>query len=221
MTDADFVRAVLERPSDDLPRLIYADWLDERGDLRGEFIRVQIELSQVPPPGPVKPLRWFRWFRKVGGQKCTWCSRMAEDGECRWCTLRADEHRLMQQKVSESDTVRNMDRWTPEPIQTHLHLGTCKFHRGFVTHVSCTVTAWLAYGAAMLRLAPLETVTISPRAKLKFEWMDSKGVGRHKRPWVFWHSGNENATQFRECLRYESREKMIRGVANWSETRIY
>src|SRR5690242_1443256 len=39
-----FLRAICENPDDDLPRLVYADWLDERGDPRGEFIRVQIGL---------------------------------------------------------------------------------------------------------------------------------------------------------------------------------
>jgi len=39
---AAFLAAVLAAPDDDLPRLIYADWLDERGDPRGEFIRLQI-----------------------------------------------------------------------------------------------------------------------------------------------------------------------------------
>lgn len=40
---------VLSAPDDDVPRLIYADWLEERGDPRGEFIRVQCELAQTDP----------------------------------------------------------------------------------------------------------------------------------------------------------------------------
>lgn len=44
--DDGFLRAILARPDDNLPRLVYADYLDERGDPRGEFIRVQIALSQ-------------------------------------------------------------------------------------------------------------------------------------------------------------------------------
>jgi len=32
--------AVLDRPDDLEPRLIYADWLQERGDSRGEFIAI-------------------------------------------------------------------------------------------------------------------------------------------------------------------------------------
>ncbi len=37
-----FVAAICAEPEDDLPRLIYADWLDDRGDPRGEFIRLQL-----------------------------------------------------------------------------------------------------------------------------------------------------------------------------------
>jgi uncharacterized protein (TIGR02996 family) len=39
-----FLRAIVDDPDDDTPRLIYADWLEERGDPQGEFIRVQVEL---------------------------------------------------------------------------------------------------------------------------------------------------------------------------------
>jgi uncharacterized protein (TIGR02996 family) len=45
--DAAFLRAIIEQPDDDLPRLVYADYLDERGDCaRAEFIRVQCELAK-------------------------------------------------------------------------------------------------------------------------------------------------------------------------------
>jgi uncharacterized protein (TIGR02996 family) len=41
-----FLQAVRESPDDDGPRLMFADWLEEHGDARGEFIHVQIELSR-------------------------------------------------------------------------------------------------------------------------------------------------------------------------------
>jgi uncharacterized protein (TIGR02996 family) len=49
MTTTDtFLQAILDDPDDDSVRLIYADWLDERGDAesaaRAEFIRVQCAL---------------------------------------------------------------------------------------------------------------------------------------------------------------------------------
>jgi uncharacterized protein (TIGR02996 family) len=42
-----FIRAILDDPEDDLPRLVYADWLEERGDPRGELIRLQCELERI------------------------------------------------------------------------------------------------------------------------------------------------------------------------------
>jgi type IV pilus assembly protein PilB len=41
-----FLRAVIENPDDDAPRLVYADWLDEQGDPRGEFIHAQCEMGR-------------------------------------------------------------------------------------------------------------------------------------------------------------------------------
>lgn len=46
--DSDFVRAIEATPDDDTPRLIYADWLDDRGEpARADFIRLQIELAGI------------------------------------------------------------------------------------------------------------------------------------------------------------------------------
>ena len=42
-----FLDEVLKCPNDDGPKLIYADWLEEQGTPRGEFIRVQCELAQT------------------------------------------------------------------------------------------------------------------------------------------------------------------------------
>src|SRR5262245_17785517 len=44
-----FVQAVLESPDDEGIRLIYADWLQERDDPLGEFIRAQCHLARLPP----------------------------------------------------------------------------------------------------------------------------------------------------------------------------
>ena len=46
---AAFRRAICAAPADDLPRLVFADWLDEHGDAhRAEFVRVQCELARTP-----------------------------------------------------------------------------------------------------------------------------------------------------------------------------
>ena len=38
MTEAELLAAIHADPRDDAPRLVYADWLLERGDVRGELI---------------------------------------------------------------------------------------------------------------------------------------------------------------------------------------
>jgi uncharacterized protein (TIGR02996 family) len=55
MTDADPLRrAVLDRPDDDTPRLVYADFLEENGDPdRAAFVRLQVEAARAEPHGPV------------------------------------------------------------------------------------------------------------------------------------------------------------------------
>ena len=43
--EAGFISEIADTPDDVTPRLIFADWLEERGDPRGEFIRIQCELA--------------------------------------------------------------------------------------------------------------------------------------------------------------------------------
>jgi uncharacterized protein (TIGR02996 family) len=50
--DEAFLEAILEAPQDDTPRLIYADWLEEHGDPRGEFIRLQCRLASKDEDDP-------------------------------------------------------------------------------------------------------------------------------------------------------------------------
>ena len=47
-----FLRALADNPHDDALRLVYADYLDERGDSRGELLRLQIALASNPESDP-------------------------------------------------------------------------------------------------------------------------------------------------------------------------
>ena len=73
MSDREaFVAAIAANPHDDLPRLVFADWLDEHGDPeRAEFIRTQIrwhhtdadERKQLDQrAGELFREHWMRWF---------------------------------------------------------------------------------------------------------------------------------------------------------------
>jgi uncharacterized protein (TIGR02996 family) len=50
--DEALLRAVLANPADEAPRLVYADWLEERGDPRGDYLRLDLELSKPGSEGP-------------------------------------------------------------------------------------------------------------------------------------------------------------------------
>jgi uncharacterized protein (TIGR02996 family) len=77
-----FLRAIFNQPNDPL-RLIYADWLEDRGDARAEYLRLDVELHQVTkgtknrratllerlktlqPKLDAKWVAWMRWARKL------------------------------------------------------------------------------------------------------------------------------------------------------------
>jgi uncharacterized protein (TIGR02996 family) len=46
MNEEAFLAAIAEEPVDDTHRLVYADWLEERGDLRAEYIRLRLKLRE-------------------------------------------------------------------------------------------------------------------------------------------------------------------------------
>jgi uncharacterized protein (TIGR02996 family) len=47
MTDDDFIQAIVASPDDDELRLVYADWLEEQGDPRGDYLRLAVALEKV------------------------------------------------------------------------------------------------------------------------------------------------------------------------------
>src|SRR5882724_7795804 len=79
-SNTQFLGAILESPDDDGPRLVYADWLDERGDHdRAEFIRLQCELARMAAHDSrymelrgrelaLKEAHGWGWYREVFGQ---------------------------------------------------------------------------------------------------------------------------------------------------------
>ena len=49
--ESTFLQSVIEYPYDDVPRQVYADWLEERGDPRCEFIRLNCQLFRSTREG--------------------------------------------------------------------------------------------------------------------------------------------------------------------------
>src|SRR5262245_16373501 len=54
-TEEDFLRAILDDVNDALRRLVFADWLEERGDPRAEWLRIDCELGKLRPRDKRRP----------------------------------------------------------------------------------------------------------------------------------------------------------------------
>src|SRR5262249_32889270 len=79
-----FLRSIIEAPEDDAPRLVYADWLEDQGDLeRAEFIRVQCRLAEMDEDDPLRSgllrreyellvERWGEWAGPLVGRAQRW-----------------------------------------------------------------------------------------------------------------------------------------------------
>lgn len=59
-SEHDFIAAILLSPDNMSARLVYADWLEERGHLGGEYLRTEVALA-LAPKSEVPPLRRALW----------------------------------------------------------------------------------------------------------------------------------------------------------------
>jgi uncharacterized protein (TIGR02996 family) len=55
MPDHESLLAAVFEARDDAPRLVYADWLTDHGDPRGEFIQAQCRLARMAEGDPARP----------------------------------------------------------------------------------------------------------------------------------------------------------------------
>jgi uncharacterized protein (TIGR02996 family) len=127
------LRAVIDRPDDDAPRLVYADWLDDHGRAepdraRAAFIRLQVEAARLDEYDPRR--------LDLEGQAEALLNAVREHGEPRaW--LAGVEDRGVNHHYS-------------------------SFERGFPTVVNCTVNELLDRGDALWAAAPFCRLGLSP-----------------------------------------------------------
>src|SRR5437868_8372290 len=123
-TADDFLRAILAAPDADVPRLAYADWLEDDGDPdRAEFIRVQCALAAMPDGRrEYHPLRERERALKVR-HRDEWLRPF---------------HRLLG-----PGRPRGWQRWLSRPAPWH-----ARFRRGFVEVLSLRLDDYLSHAGA-------------------------------------------------------------------------
>lgn len=212
MTDTEqgaaLLRGILDHPADDLPRLVYADWLDENGQAeRAEFVRVQVELAKLPdvreasaprhlPPGAIfAPLESVPLTRREVEAVGCLIKRRRE--------LQARERAFLTPAVTKEDLLaetfpgeaayraqcRAISRYrewvgpairiVPTSALFHDHI---TFRRGFVEKIRCTLDAWLEHGPAIVRAHPVARIGLSD----KEPWAGRDAPGRPVRVWGWW-----------------------------------
>jgi uncharacterized protein (TIGR02996 family) len=89
-TEQSFLNAIRENPSDEHLRLVYADWLEEQGDERAEFLRIEAEIWRLSRRskryGELKMRRTALWKRLVK-EHAAWLA-MLDHASIDFCALR-------------------------------------------------------------------------------------------------------------------------------------
>ena len=130
------LQAIIENPDDDAPRLVYADWLEERGDPRGEFIRVQCDLARMAPGDP----RYFELYRRT---EQLWAAHSE--------TWLQPFHRALAERSLSFHALFYGHMCMPHgPL----------FDRGFLEEVSMTADHFLTLADVLFRLAPVRKAVL-------------------------------------------------------------
>jgi uncharacterized protein (TIGR02996 family) len=134
---AAFVRAICAAPTDDNPRLIFADWIDDHGDPgRAELIRVQCALALAPMLGWCEH-PWGITGPNARGGTCE--DDLLRTGRfCRWCALRRREAGLLPRQPTLFIDNRRRD-----------FAGKVTFRRGFIEEVECSGDEWVRVADAI------------------------------------------------------------------------
>ena len=162
MTDRDaLMRAILDHPDEDTPRLMFADWLQENGQPdRATFVRRQCEIARLVADEPAgQNSMWLIGYRLAMHREQSTMAAVLDGPPCR-CVL------CLQDIVRELFVANgpNQLEWMGKAVHDVCVLGTewldhlPWFRRGFVESVDCPADVWLQHGAAIRREQPVRRV---------------------------------------------------------------
>ncbi len=175
--------AILADPEADLPRLMYADWLEEYGSdpKRAELIRIQCDplyslpCEQVWNPG----LQEFPHIEV----RCLDYVIAEQDTEENWCPQCKVRHRVMQiLHTYDTESVKHEpypftgNGWTAYTV--------CQYSRGLVCEVRCPMSGWLDHGPRLVREHPIQFVRITDREPFYYgPFDDPTPIGQRRCAW--------------------------------------
>jgi uncharacterized protein (TIGR02996 family) len=152
MTEDGFLQEIIAHPEDDAPRLVYADWLDDRGEAdRAELIRLQIEVARIERANPRGPR-----MSQVEVQGRRWAVALHLCGDSHeW----SDDARARPLRDRAWDLVRQHCEAWGAPFRNRA--SSHSYRRGLVEEVSAPARKLLTNAATWFRLAPFRALAIS------------------------------------------------------------
>jgi uncharacterized protein (TIGR02996 family) len=148
MSDEGFLRAILDEPDDGAHRLVYADWLEERGESeRAELIRAECRLERLLAD------RRDRRDRRALESRARQLLCIS-DGVMRWEGNLSPELEALDARLVRE----HGPRWA-RPLKELV--GYWGFRGGFVEEVGMSGRQFLAHAGALFGLAPIRHVSFS------------------------------------------------------------
>jgi uncharacterized protein (TIGR02996 family) len=172
-TELAFLHDICQNPADDAVRLIYADWLDDRGlpgdAERAEFIRAQIEIARSCQ----EPAAPWADFQLLGRHQCLMSA--VDNGEYEflvpdwtetpdgwWSWWYAEESQIV---VACGNSPKH-------------YLFTLHWQRGFIEAISLSLVDFQAHAARLFASHPVQHVALKDR-----EPADRHNIGLQ---WYYW-----------------------------------
>lgn len=162
---AEFLAQVVAHPDDDGPRLVAADWLDERGDPRGEFIRVQVELARMPAYEYIcLDLDWSDAGHSDDCRRAVALRKrsqdLLDDHWARWTHDTFDDL-APDVGVSTGGDDLHVTLYGRPGRRDEIGDFRCEFRRGFVEQATVTTADFLRHADALRAAAPLRRVRLT------------------------------------------------------------
>jgi uncharacterized protein (TIGR02996 family) len=114
--DAVFLRAIQENPEDDSARLVYATWLEARGDIRGEYLRLDCQFVHIP----VRLAQLRKQIDQTWLESATKRRRLTHDAFAgTWANIDEQTDGWARLDISAAGTTGTIRAWTEYDFQYH------------------------------------------------------------------------------------------------------
>lgn len=180
MTDAaDFLRAILESPEDDAPRLAFADFMEEQGGSSpSELIRVQCEMARLKP--------YEMTFEGTGHNPPIVLTAPRRVDNPRYRLLRRREQKLLEENGMlwslPVASIFSMYDWDHEGGRNGDEGVTWLFRRGFIESITLPTAAFMKHAGALFTVQPIQEVRLADKRP---EQYDHIRIGVHESYWRF------------------------------------